>query len=187
METQVNSDGLGAAVAGTDLPPVSPQLFPGEPDGEAFDASIHAVNEDGSPRLTAEGRFAKKRGRGGTRKADREEEGERKAAAATCTTLFLSLARGIGGEEWQPEDGEREEIQQSFEEYFTAAGTIDLPPGLALVVSLAGFGMRRLDRPETRRRISSLFRRMRPQKINGVRSTVASQESGNAPTDYRQT
>lgn len=150
---------------------------PAIPSG--FDPQIHEADEAGNPVFNSDGTLRRKRGRkpgqsygfsshapysangianlgDGTPAGDQAEFLKRRAAANAATAILVGAATGIFGNEWQPiadkKSGldERANLQRAFEDYFEAAGTIDLPPGLALAVSVAAYALPRFGMPQTK-------------------------------------
>lgn len=143
--------------------------------GHAFDASIHATNADGSPKLTPTGRFAKlsKSTRESTLRvpgkspatspavpASVSKEVAARASGKGAANLFIMGCLVIGGEEWMPQAdprtgmNEREMLEAAFGDYFVATGKTDLPPGWALAAGIFMYAGRRFAMPKTQSRIA---------------------------------
>lgn len=148
-------------------------------NGQPFNAGIHAVNADGSPRKTAKGIWALKRGKkagtaqpatpsaklnipGGTAPtadAQHKEQMARRGGAGAAN-LLMAVAVGLGGQEWQPRAdaktgmNEKEMLEGVFGDYFVATGKTDLPPGWALVAGLSMYALPRFGMPQTRGRLA---------------------------------
>lgn len=144
-------------------------------DGTKFDASIHAADDDGTPKLTLHGRFAKKRARDkksatkpaesrlgtGTTKVDPKAQADLQARAAGTVAARSLIMLGIvlGGDEWQPMRNEEfgldeaAQLDKAFGEYFAAKGWTDIPPGWALSIAIGGYALPRFFMPKTRSRL----------------------------------
>ncbi len=147
-------------------------------DGQAFNAAIHAVNADGSPRKTVSGRWALKRGNKGKPGATAQpasavksgvvvpgatpqtsaKEQESRAAGVGAANMLMALAVGLGGMEWQPRAdpqtgmNEKAMLESAFAEYFASKQWADLPPGLALTAAICMYALPRFAMPQTRSR-----------------------------------
>lgn len=138
--------------------------------GVAFDPAIHA----GADKKTASGEWAKKRGRkaGGTNTpaasvTTKSQLGgvpgnaadNSRLAGAQAATLFVTVCRTVGGEEWDPiavpEFGldEMSGLQKVFGDYFAAKKMNDIPPGIALAFGVGAYMGPRFFRPKTRSRL----------------------------------
>lgn len=69
------------------------------------------------------------------------------ANAVMCTGLFLTTAKMVGGEEFEPEKDEPEMLKNAFVAYFHAKGVVDIPPGAALVITMGMFIGSRWNKP----------------------------------------
>lgn len=155
------------------IPPVSPvdPIPAAGPVKESFNPSIHAQNADGSPRYQRDGvTLARKRGRrpgeagGGASVGPAQAQGvdpeadslKRESSAAAFASIFCAASRGIGGPDCEATADEWQEIKGHFNQYFMAAGTIDMPPSVALAMGLSGFWLKRLDKPSVQSRIKSI-------------------------------
>jgi len=137
---------------------------------DTFDASIHAVNPDGSPRLKKDGTLARKRGGGSKSKAStlgpdrpRVNMAEMQQVDPTVQATALGVASGnlvimlglmIGGADFAPEEKnslmgipDRELLSMSFRDYYIATGKQDLPPGLTLCVAIMAYAAPKFSKP----------------------------------------
>ena len=138
---------------------------------EKFDPAIHATDTDGNPKYRADGSFALKRGRkaGATQskinKPERppqitDSEVAARQSGKVCAALCIQLGVVVGGDEWLPRKDasigmdEQLQIEAAFANYFNAKGYTDIPPGLALVLSLAAYALPRFTMPKTRTRLA---------------------------------
>lgn len=139
---------------------------------EGFDPTIHATNEDGTPKMRADGSgYAKKRGRkAGKGEALPDvarvenlplvapvEEKPRISAeqmSRQCANWFIGCGVMIFGKEWEPETkDEAVGLKTAFKDYFDAAGTPDLPPSLGLIAALGAYSLGRIQHENTRGKI----------------------------------
>lgn len=126
-----------------------------------FDASIHATNDDGTPKRRADGSYALKRGRkaGQTSNLPPKTPGATSATAAApvvdtgpvkiapdeaarqSANLIVNLAVWICGEEiGKPQDkAEAEGLKISFVNYYEARGVPNIPPELGLIAALGSY------------------------------------------------
>lgn len=153
-------------------------------DGEVFNSAIHATNDAGEPIKTANGKFAKKRGRkaGGANSGDSgstvakpqtsaasgEVAGPSKAyaAGASAAAALIALGMAFGGDEWQPRadkatgTNEFANLSDAFGKYFEAKGMTDIPPGVALCIVIGSYAVPRLvmgeQFPKTRTRLQKI-------------------------------
>ena len=145
-------------------------------DHLGFDPAIHAVNPDGTPKLTVDGAYAKKRGRRKVVDTAGENRPEVSAApilpgnpgmdAATVaamsnaqTALFLVrtttgvLSRAIGPE-WAAEKGEEKGLSDAVKQYLDAKGGIQISPEMGLTLALAAYAVPRLATENTQSKLS---------------------------------
>lgn len=130
-----------------------------------FDPSIHASNEDGTPKRRADGSYALKRGRkaGGASHLPAKNGGGISApvsapvetapqvlqapriapdeAARQSANLVINAAVWICGEEiGKPQDkAEAEGLKISFVNYYESRGVPDIPPEIGLIAALASY------------------------------------------------
>ena len=98
---------------------------------------------------------------GGAAGPDPVDERDPDAAAASANALFWSVAAGVGGDEWQPDDqAEYDQVQQAWATYFSIRGTPPLPPELILAGALGGVAFKRIHRPKTRERLGPFMARV---------------------------
>ncbi len=74
----------------------------------------------------------------------------------------MTLSVSLFGPDWLPKKppehhiDEREMLTKAFTDYYVATGIIDIPPWLALCVSVGVYAMPRFTMPETRSRLRTL-------------------------------
>lgn len=76
--------------------------------------------------------------------AAESQPGESPAQAAenVCATFF-AIAPALLGGEWEPTTEERAAVQTALTRYYAANGSIDLPPGLALILAVGTYALPR--------------------------------------------
>lgn len=151
--------------------------------GDTFDPSKHATEEDGTPKFTAAGYFAKKRGRksgsviGGQPKQEQQPEvnskqNQQRAAGQAAANALIMLGMVVGGEEWQPiknvEHGidEKLNLESAFADYFAAKDMDDIPAGWALTIAVMGYTLPRFGMPKTQKRTQTLWGKCKQWYIN---------------------
>lgn len=144
-------------------------------DGNSFDADLHQVNDDGTPKTGVSGKLLKRRGRkkdsvlGKSKnkknaKVDQEDLNKIKSRTAGkgFANLLISLGMGIGGDEWRPIKNEklgideRHHLEQCFADYFEATGKTDIPPSMALALGVISYAAPRFAMPKTQSRLSAI-------------------------------
>lgn len=140
-----------------------------------FDASIHATNEDGTPKRRADGSYALKRGRKAGQTSNLPpktgtavpapaaapvvEQGPAKIApdeaARQSANLVINMAVWICGEEiGKPQDkAEAEGLKISFVNYYEARGVPNIPPEIGLFAALGSYIVPRFRQSEKARGI----------------------------------
>ena len=78
------------------------------------------------------------------------------ANGESSALMLISLAQGVGGEEWKPVKGEKENLSAAFAAYYQAKGIPDLPPGVILVSALLAYTLPRLQKPVTKSKLMKL-------------------------------
>lgn len=144
-------------------------IFPPDSAGTAFDPEIHILDDDGKPKITKTGKYAKKRGRKSTVvkpdsgfSSDIDKAAQLKAQARLTgegyTNLFLAFSQGLGGPEWAPRSfDEKHALQESFVNYCEATGRVDLPPGWSLIATLSMYAMPRfMEGEQTKSRVQKV-------------------------------
>lgn len=79
------------------------------------------------------------------------------AAGTGLATTFFLLARVVGGEEWEPEKGEREAVNDACINYAKSKNLSDIPPGVMLVTVLIAYAVPRFSKPITLTRTQRLY------------------------------
>lgn len=140
-----------------------------------FDPSIHAQNEDGTPRVKKDGTYALKRGRKSgvisapSGDADLPTPADKPAAPETVKKinyknlgqvyagLFFGGTASIIGPEWMPRDNdEKKNVENAFAAYAEHSGAQDLPPGIALVLTLGMYSAARFQHENTKSKFSKI-------------------------------
>lgn len=161
--------------------------------GDSFDPAKHQTNDDGTPKTGTGGKLLKRRGRkkgghngtvsrstiGGQHTQDSghdaEKESQRAAAYTSGTAaanLVFSVGIALGGEEWQPAKDaqhgvdEQKQLTAAFGEYFLATGNTDIPPGIALTITLGAYALPRFTMPKTQTRAKSLWEKIKAWRMN---------------------
>jgi len=132
-----------------------------------FDPNIHATNKDGSPKLTASGNFAKKRGRKSVlntgQKSDKEQKAEAEAEkqkqenlhAAQMTSLLLETAQcKFISDDFRYSDIERQTNIDLWDKTYEYYGGVAIPPPLALAVDHMAIILVRANKPTTKDKIT---------------------------------
>lgn len=181
--------------------------------GNSFDPQIHAVNVNGTPRMTTRGAYALKRGKKpttsqnaqnspksqsvkgvvlpGTQPAQSAKEQESRAAGVGAANLMFALMQGIGGAEWAPRIDpklgidEKLMMEGAHADAFHAWGWGDLPPGLALAAAYCMYALPRLQMPATKTRMQR-FRVWMGSKIGAWRASRKAKKRGFPETDVER-
>ena len=135
--------------------------------GNLFNPELHATNDNGEPTYNNDGSFRKKRGRkkgsvNGTPQGGQNNQAELQkclaAGRATAQTI-ITLGIAIGGEEWQPiidpQKGinEPQMLADAWAEYYQAAGVVDMPPWMGVIIATGMYASPRMFMPKTKGRI----------------------------------
>jgi hypothetical protein len=148
--------------------------------GRGFDARIHRVNPDGSPRLNRDGKVAIKplasKPVEPSLDADNDDgpDGDGVdygAAGRALADLFLTVvvlsATAVGGPEmgaeWAASEGERAALTDASVRCAEAYGLIEIPPWVLLMGAVVGYAAPRLFKPVTQARIAEYRRQSREQ------------------------
>ena len=132
---------------------------------DGFDPDIHATNDDGSPKKTQAGNFAKKRGRKSTlntgeksAKAIEKEEAAEKAAekakaenrqsAVVISGILEQAQMKYISEEFRYKDNERAANQAVWEATLEYYGGVNIPPPVALALDHMTIILSRAQRPQ---------------------------------------
>lgn len=124
-----------------------------------LDPAVYAFNADGTPRVNADGTFARKRGPKPKALAAQIDQAALEAQSLGTVTaeMFFTVCVLAGGEEWRPEDLEREQISAAWGNYFRIKGYRDLPPWMVVVTASVCYAAPRLRLPETQTRLGRLW------------------------------
>lgn len=140
--------------AGNDNPATPPKS-----SGE-FDPSIHATNDDGTPRLTKTGKLRLRPGAKSRLNAGLNLPGEKPppteydVAGHAAAMIFVTTGTILLGADFQPEnEGEHEQVANAFACWCEANNINDVPPGIALAIALSGYIGKRLYKPTVSERL----------------------------------
>ncbi len=86
--------------------------------------------------------------------------------AGTSAHLLFTLAVMMGGKEWLPEDDEHTMVVDAFEQYYISTGRTDLPPMLGLCAIIGFYSAKRFGMPETQKRASGVFNKIKVWWVN---------------------
>jgi len=140
-------------------------------DGLSFSPQLHETDESGKPKLTKAGKLRKLRGQGAKKmkskiadiKAEQEKtknESQRKSVSLVATNATQQLGIFLGGDDARfitdPYD-EKASIFEAYDNYFEAQGVSDIPPNLALVLAVGGYGFRVMTTKPARAKTKSIF------------------------------
>lgn len=142
-----------------------------------FNPEIHATNEDGTPRTKKDGSFALKRGRKSSAnlpsgepalpvaensstsivKTETTKKINYKALGKVYAGIFIGGTSSIIGPEWNPANKEElTNLENAFSAYAESTGAQDLPPGIALVMTVAAYSAARFQHENTRNKFGFL-------------------------------
>lgn len=121
--------------------------------GQVFNPDMHAVGKDGEPSITNSGKYRLKKRRKGEIS---DEETQRKTVADTSAGLFIQVGITFFGDEWEPENKEFEQLSLAFDNYYKAAGVINVPPSLGLVIAMGGYTLKRVTKPTTKTKLGKI-------------------------------
>jgi len=80
------------------------------------------------------------------------------ALARLAATLWFEVPQPIFGRDWAPADkDEANTIAAAFRRYFISAGITDIPPGIALALSLGSYTIARVNKPTVKERLMGMF------------------------------
>lgn len=143
---------------------------------DGFDAAIHAVNEDGTPKRKADGSYALKRGRKAGRAANALppknaanqtvvgepanpspsislDEASRQSANLVINACVWTLGNDLG----KPFDkSEAEGLKLSFRNYYEVRGIPQIPPEIGLLLALGSYIGPRLMTDEGQAKIKAM-------------------------------
>lgn len=176
METIENQSGFNQ-----DLIKDMPKTSKGKPDAEGnyYDPDVH-MSKDGKPIITKAGTYRRKPGGAAKKKTvhstiggidqpvieqqqleqQQKMEAEKmqyQALGQTTAIMIFALGQGLGGPEWKPEPGEQEYMTASWAAYYQATGKKDLPPWMIVTVATGSYAARRINKPETQKRLGWLW------------------------------
>lgn len=155
--------------------------------GRAFDKLMHLTDEDGEPKLTKNGKLRIRRGFGPDAKtpkastiggldqapgitfADGQRDGEAEilATGQSAASLTFLLGMFVFKEAGKPNKDEINQVTYAYQTYFRAKNIRDLPPGVILVTALLTYAGPRLMLPETRKRSSKIWTKVKKRFKKG--------------------
>jgi hypothetical protein len=167
--TDVISDVTGDIPAG-DVFGVTPVAQPAESTpvtdkgGNIFDANLYE-SDNGIPRLTVDGMFKKKRGRGANRVAmPADVTGAEQPAVIqeqcgqVSAKLFIAMGILLLGDDFRAENQAEEKVlADAFKAYLQSKNLSDIPAGWALAIILVQYTATRLTKPTIRTKIIGFF------------------------------
>jgi len=111
--------------------------------GRAFDPSLHLVDDEGNPQLTAKGKLRVKKGKSPSKiatgkAASQQPESYRQCAEVVCGTIF-GFGQLVAGDEAKPSTTQANFMIDSYERYFETKGIEDIPPGLAVFMATTAY------------------------------------------------
>lgn len=134
---------------------------------DGFDATIHAVDKDGTPIRTASGSWAKKRGRkAGSTVTPVAQAGNSQVPTAAVVepkidnTVAAKMMAGMSvaglcmlfGEDWDTDDkNEQKALVDSWRGYFEATGGMDASPATGLLFAYGAYAFGNAPKKETPR------------------------------------
>lgn len=134
-----------------------------------FNPEIHATNEDGTPKKTQSGNFAKKRGRKSYlntgQKSNKQEEEDLKAAkmkaenaqsAAVISAILEQAQMKFISEDFKYTDQERAANKAVWEATFEYYGGVNIPPPVALAVDHMTIILTRAQKPAVQDKFAHL-------------------------------
>lgn len=143
---------------------------------EGFDPSVHAVNEDGTPKRRGDGSYALKRGRKPGQTSSSGKLPPKKAQGAvvenapevsqvtpedaakqSANMVILANVMLLGEDIGRPDDkAEAESLKVAFENYYTVKGVPNFPPEIGLIIAVGAYTGKRLIREESKPRLQVL-------------------------------
>lgn len=123
--------------------------------GQIFNADIHATGRDGTPSVTRGGKFRLRKQR---KDETTDEDLQRISVATTSAGLFVTMGVTLFGDEWLPDEKEKEieQLVRAFDEYYKAAGVVNIPPSVGLVIALSGYTLKRVTKPITKSKLGKI-------------------------------
>jgi hypothetical protein len=137
--------------------------------GRPFDPALHEVDGNGKARITKQNKLTIKRGNnGGVNRtstaiippdpAEAAKLAEQaKLEALALVDFALMLPRGVFGDEWKPQDDERQNLANSWAPLVQQWGASGPPPWAMALMGTAAFAAPRLRKPKTAEKIKGAF------------------------------
>lgn len=144
-------------------------------NGDSFNTAIHQVDADGKPKTSARGKLMLKRGRkaGATSMPPKSKigssqtqanlpaatglnENQLQQAAVTgkvSAHMLINVSMMIGGKDFAPQKiaatgiDEAAALESAFTDYYIATGKVDMPPNVALLLTIGMYALPRFAMP----------------------------------------
>lgn len=129
---------------------------------EVFDPTIHCVDANGNPKRTKAGKYRRKRGKAGAYSHAQMEPGgidsarmaNAKAAAAVSIAVTFVAGQIVFGPEGQPLQGEPEQMQQAYEQfYYLSKEPVNIPPWVLVAMVTSQYIAKRMAMETPRGRV----------------------------------
>lgn len=153
----------------------------------SFNPDFHAINPDGSPKLTKKGALKIKPGRSNSIIGERgvksqgplipdvkKYEGTAKLTADTLEQISVVF----GGEKFRMKNEEKISVAGAFENYYAAKDISDIPPGVALTLVLGGYYMSRIDFDSLKKKNRGFLAKMKAKIFGRKEGENAQPDSG---------
>lgn len=129
-------------------------------ESETFDPNIHCVDENGNPRLTAKGKFRRKRGKAGARPTPSLNDVDplrmaaaKQAAQVSIAATFLAGQMAFG-EDGAPLEGESAQMEAAYTNfYYLSEKPINIPPWALVAMVTVTYAARRMAMEKPRNRV----------------------------------
>jgi hypothetical protein len=129
--------------------------------GEVFNPDIHCVDENGNPRVTKSGKYRRKPGRKNAvnyAATDPNQINQAKMMNAQAAAQVSVAATFIAGQlcfgpEGAPQEGEPEQMAQSFTQFFyLSEKPVNIPPWVLVAMVIGSYAAKRMamEQPRTR-------------------------------------
>lgn len=135
--------------------------------GRKFDPNIHAVDANGQPIMTPTGRFKRKlKLPEATTSMDTKIVDPLRVEAEKYADMFIVGGMGFVGDEFKPQEGEREGLVVAWHAVFQKYGIMPIHPALGIVVAHSLYVFRRYEKPRTQSILNKAFTGIRFFFIN---------------------
>lgn len=138
------------------------------PVREEFNPAVHESNPDGTPRLTADGKYRRKRGRKSNspksantatvsaQAVPQTPNIDYRGTAVLLSSLVFNGSVAVFGPAWEPSQAEREQIENAATRYCESQDISDIPPGIALLLCMGMYAVPRLSDSQTKEKLRSI-------------------------------